>query len=145
VDGLPHLRMRYEPKDTSMSSINDKPQGVDLEYVRNYLAGLKRPAWAQCREGHHSYPDKSRVSLVEPDDDSVVERTKKCRRCGVLRIETLHVDNASRTARRVNVRYENHPDGYLMEPGHGRLDSDGRNIIRYENLYNEMQQQTGGR
>lgn len=124
-----------------MSSENGKPQAVDLDYIRDYVAGLRRPGWAQCREGHHSYPDQSKTSLVDPDDDSVVERMKRCRRCGVRRIETLAVDNANRTASRIAVRYENHPEGYLMERGHGRLDSEGRDIIRYENLFNEMQRQ----
>lgn len=126
-----------------MSSDNGESQTADLEYVRNYVAGLRQSAWAQCREGNHSYPDRSRVSPVDPDDDSVVERTKRCRRCGVRRIETVVVNNVNRTASRIAVRYEGHPKGYLMERGHGRLDNKGRDIIRYENLYNEMQRQTG--
>lgn len=128
-----------------MSSDSDKPQTVDLEYVRSYVAGLKKAAYAECRENLHAFSDRPRISLVDPDDDSVVERTKRCRRCGVRRIETLHVDNANQTARRVAVRYEGHAEGYLMEPGHGRLDSDGRDIIRYQNLFNEMQRQAGAR
>lgn len=128
-----------------MSSDNGKPQAVDLEFVRSYVAGLKKAAWAECRENRHSFPDRSRISLIDPDDDSVVERMKRCRRCGVKRIETLHINNVTRTAHRVDVRYEDHPEGYLLEPGHGRLDSEGLEIIRYENLYNEMQRQAGGR
>ncbi len=127
-----------------MSIDNGKPQTVDLDYVRTYVAGLKKAAWGECRENRHAFPDRARISLVDPDDDSVVERTKKCRRCNVKRIETLHVNNTARTARQVAVRYEDHPEGYLLEPGHGRLDGDGRDIIRYENLYNEMQRQAGG-
>lgn len=128
-----------------MSSDNGKPQTVDLEYVRSYVAGLKKASWAECREKRHAFPDTTRISLVDPEDDSIVERMVRCRRCSVKRIETLLVDNTTRTARRVAVRYEGHPEGYLMEPGHGRLDSEGLEIIRYENLFNEMQRQAGKR
>jgi hypothetical protein len=128
-----------------MTDNNGKTQTVDLDFVRTYVAGLNKSAWAECRENRHGFPDRSKVSLVDPDDDSVVERMKKCRRCGVRRIETLAVDNINRTAVQLAVRYEGHPEGYLLEPGHGRLDSDGFSIIRYENLFNEMQQQAGRR
>lgn len=128
-----------------MSNDNGKPQTADLEYVRTYVASLKKPVYAQCRGKGHAYPDRPRISLVEPGDNSVIECTWKCRRCHVKRIETVHVDNASRTAHTAAVRYEDHPEGYLMERGHGRLDGEGRAIIRYENLHSELLRQAGGR
>lgn len=132
-------------KDTTVTNNDsDKPQTIDLNYVRTYVAGLKNAAHAKCRENRHAFPDRPKISLPDPQDDSVVEVMKKCRRCHVKRTETLHVDHVNRTAHRFAVKYEGHAEGYLMEPGHGRLDSEGLGVIRYENLYNEVQRQAGG-
>lgn len=123
------------------SDNNGHPQAADLDFVRDYVANLKRAAWLQCRENRHAFPDRAVVTPVDENDDSVVERAKRCRRCGTRRIEVVSIANGM--ARRIGVRYENRPEGYLMEPGHGRLDSEGLAVIRYENIYQELAQQRG--
>lgn len=135
----------YQQRTTSMNSGDDKPQTVDRAYIREYLASLKKPEYAKCRGNHHAFPDKGKLSAPDPDDNSIIERVVRCRRCRVTRTETLHLDHENRTAHQFAVKLTDYPEGYLMEPGHGRLDSDDFAAIRYENIYNEMRRQAGDR
>lgn len=128
-----------------MSSDNGKPQTVDRAYVREYLAKLTSPAHAKCRGKGHAFPDKGKNSSPDPQDNSIVERVVKCRRCKVVRTEILHLDHENRTAYLFSVKLSEYPEDYLMERGHGRMDADANAVIRYENLRNEMQQLAGGR
>lgn len=109
---------------------------ADPDYVREYVASVAKPAWVDCREGHHEYrPYKVLEAEESTEANRVVIRIRKCRRCTTKRSDTLLVKDGRASIQ--GTKYE-HPEGYLMERGHGRLGTEGRDVIRDAVLHNEM-------
>lgn len=123
---------------------NDKhPLFADEDTVEQYLEGVEKAAWLQCREVGHDF----RYYRAEESDKGtqtrqVIIRIRKCRRCTTKRFDTIVIQN--RRAHVERTKYE-HPEGYLLAKGNGRIGTDGRDMIRHQNLLNEMRNHARGR
>lgn len=112
-------------------------------FVDKYVSGVKKATWLICRERRHLFPDHPNKIKTVGEDSQFVDRIYKCRRCGVKLIESLHVVDGA--ARRIGVKREDYPEGYLMEKGSGRLTAEDRDLIRYETLHQDLLHIQAGR
>jgi hypothetical protein len=82
-----------------------------------------------CRvKGHNwSYPH-----AVE-NEDGTFSQTEKCRRCQTKRTELVDADGYT-----LNVKCTDYPEGYLLPRGTGRMDRDGRAILRKHRIQNNI-------
>lgn len=108
-------------------------QTAALGDVEQYV-GEAKVAWLQCRSKGHNMLDHD-VKLDEVDGELVFIVILRCSRCYTKRHET--VDN--RTGEVLFSKYTDHPDGYLLPRGTGRLDKQGRGIIRVARLRNTLE------
>lgn len=102
------------------------PQFAALGDVEEYLSTAK-VAWLQCRSKGHNMLDHD-VKLDEEANAFIV--TLRCSRCYTKRDEVVNYE----TGELLSSKYHNHPDGYLLPKGTGRMDSQGRGLIRVARL-----------
>lgn len=101
------------------------PQHVaELGDVQEYVANAN-PAWLQCRTKGHNMLDHD-VKLNENDDFLVILR---CSRCHTKRHEVVNQQGLVLSA-----FYDNRPEGYLLPRGSGRMDTEGRGLVRAARL-----------
>jgi hypothetical protein len=91
---------------------------ADVGDVEEFAAGLNSKQ-IECRSDGHDM----RKHDVEPFDGGW-KRTRKCRRCGALRIQIL---DSRGLILGTKMKYK---DGYQMPKGTGRLDSEGNGVFR---------------
>lgn len=104
------------------------PQIADLGDVEEYVANAKG-AWLQCRSKNHNMLDHD-VALGENGTFIV---TLRCSRCHTKRDEVIDSQGIILSA-----RYHDHPEGYLLPRGTGRLNSEARGMIRVARLNNAL-------
>lgn len=114
-----------------MSSKQVTPHFADLGDVEQYVSEAK-VAWLQCRSKGHNMADHD-VKFVEEDNAYVV--ILRCSRCYTKRHETVN----SETGEVLFSKYTDHPEGYLLPKGTGRMDAQGRGIIRVARLRNTLE------
>jgi hypothetical protein len=111
-----------------MSSIETTPKFAAITDIEKWEEQAK-VAWIQCRRKGHNMLDHD----VKVDEESncyiVVER---CSRCFTKRDEVVNRD----TGAVLHSKYYNHPDGYLLPKGTGRMGADARGLIRVASLRN---------
>lgn len=110
-----------------MSSINT-PQVAAIGDVEDYIANAK-VAWIKCRTKGHNMDDHD---VKEDTDNRVFIVVNRCTRCYTKRDEVVNMD----TGEVLSSRYYNHPEDYLLPKGTGRLDKEGRGLIRATHLHN---------
>lgn len=113
-----------------MSREQVTPRVADRGDVQEYLSGAK-VAWVQCRTKGHNMADHDVKENMEDNAFVVIYR---CTRCYTKRDEVVH----SVTGEVLSSKYYNHPDGYLLPKGTGRLDAEGRGLIRVTHLRNTL-------
>lgn len=111
-------------------SSNHTPQFAALGDVEEYIANAK-VAWVQCRTKGHNMADHD---VKEDDNDNVFVVVYRCTRCYTKRDEVVN----SETGEVLSSKYYNHPEDYLLPKGTGRLDKNGRGLIRVAHLRNSM-------
>jgi hypothetical protein len=108
-----------------------QPLIADVHDVQDFAATIKS-AWVQCRsDGHDMRPLD--VQITESND---YLRVKRCRRCGTERHQVIN-----RFGIILHTRME-YPEGYQMEKGTGRLDSEGRGVFRAMAIETEFRRKT---
>lgn len=114
-----------------MATVRKQPNQIaDLGDVEEYLSRAK-VAWVQCRTKGHNMADHD---VKFDEDDSVFIVVFKCSRCQTKRDETVN----SETGEVLTSKYYNHPEDYLLPKGTGRLDRQGRGLIRVAHLRNTL-------
>lgn len=99
-------------------SINT-PQFAEVGDVQDFATTIKS-TWIVCRsDGHDMRPFN-----VKTTESGGFERTRKCRRCGAKRTQVI-----DKYGLILSTDFE-YPEGYLLPPGTGRLDSEGRGVFR---------------
>lgn len=107
-------------------STAQRPQShvTDLGDIEEYVSKASS-SWLQCRTKGHNMLDHD-VKLNESDDYLV---TLRCSRCHTKRHEVVNSDGLI-----LSSFYDSHPEGYLLPKGSGRMDAEGRGIIRAARL-----------
>lgn len=101
-------------------STNHEPQFADVGDVQEFATTIKTQ-WVKCRsDGHDMRPFD-----VDQTDDNTRTRIRKCRNCGAFRHQVIQ--RGSGMILNTTIEY---PPGYLLPPGTGRLDSEGRGVFR---------------
>lgn len=92
--------------------------------------------YVECRvKGHNmGYPNSTE------NDNGTCSTTEKCRRCHTKRVELTDAEGYV-----LHVKYEGHPDGYLLPKGTGRVSRDGMAILRKARVLNNMLKKAGRR
>lgn len=107
---------------------------ADPEDAREYAATAKK-AFVQCRRYGHSWGPHD----ASPMESGCDEEISKCRVCRALRKEILDASGDVQTRSIV------YPDGYLMEPGTGRIAGAAKGVFRRAMLDRAYDQKGTGR
>jgi hypothetical protein len=112
-------------------STNHTPKFAAIGDVEEYLSGAK-VAWVQCRTKGHNMADHD-VKLDEESNAYIV--VLRCSRCYTKRDEVVNCD----TGEVLNSSYHDHPEGYLLPKGTGRMGADARGLLRVARLRNALE------
>jgi hypothetical protein len=111
-----------------------KPPTAEIGDVEEFATTIKS-TWVTCRsDGHDMRP----LNVTMTEQNTFV-RTRKCRNCGARRHQVI-----DRHGLILDTKIE-YPEGYLLPPGTGRLDSEGRGIFRLAALQSDLERKTAGR
>ena len=114
-----------------MSSSNTTTKFADLGDVEEWQSQAK-VAWIRCRSKGHNMDDHD-VKLDEKANAYIV--ILRCTRCYTERHEVVNCD----TGEVLTSKYDKHPDGYLLPKGTGRIDAQGRGLIRIARLRDTLE------
>lgn len=114
-----------------MSTISIGPKVAARGDVEEWTDQAK-VAWVKCRTKGHNMANHD-VKFDEESNCFLV--TYRCSSCYTKRDEVVN----STTGEVLSSKYYNHPDGYLLPKGTGRMDAEGRGLIRVTHLRNTMQ------
>jgi len=109
-------------------SIHHAPPVASIGDVQDYLSTAK-VAWIACRSKGHNMADHDVKTDYESNTYVVI---LKCSRCSTKRHEIVNMD----TGEVLSSKYADHPEGYLLPKGTGRMDAQARGLVRATRLRN---------